>query len=88
MTIKEVSNQLFKLSKGKVDGQKFKKKDLESYLSLKMGRRDAHLGRINLPDGEWLFLLDRFPNDKSQYGYYIPDTRERETILLHNFLKA
>ena len=81
MTIKEIADQIYRMSKGQVNGEKFTKRELENVFRMWMRTGNEYIGSVILPDGEWLFLIDRFGHDQSQYDYYIPDTREHEKSL-------
>lgn len=86
MTLNQTARQLHKLSKGRINGEKFTIQELKEVLAMWMRDSDTYIGRITLPDGEWFFLVDRFPYDKKCFGYYIPDTREHEKDFVKNFL--
>ena len=85
MTILELSSQLHALSVGgHINGLKLSKRELESYISnmfrtgvsLKLGNRLVM--EIALPDGRWLFTVNRFSDAADGFDYTIPDTREQE----------
>ena len=83
MTIHELSNQLYNLSvAGYFNGEKFTKRQLENHIAsafrgaLKAGNR--YVMEIALPDGRWLFTVNRFANTSDGFDYTIPDTREEE----------
>lgn len=86
MTIKETAKQLHKLSHGRINGEKFTLRELTEVINMWMRNSDTYVGQISLNDGDWFFLIDRFPHDNSQFDYYIPDTRKREKDLVKNFL--
>lgn len=86
MTIHELASQLHGLSVGgHFNGLKFSKRELESYISnmfrtgvsLKLGNRLVM--EIALPDGRWLFTVNRFSPATDGFDYTIPDTREEES---------
>ena len=87
MTIHEIAVQLFSLSKGRINGEQFTKRELEHVLSAwtrDMSRNkiaDAHVIEIELPDGNWLAMISRHGRKADDYGYYIPETREEEQKL-------
>lgn len=83
MTLKEVTKQLHKLSGGHINGEKFTRKELETAISAWLKTGDSYIAEINLPDGNWLFLIERFPTDQNQYDYWIPETRKQEKHLYH-----
>ena len=83
MTIKYLASQLHDLSLGGYfNGQKVSKQWLESYISkafqsqLKLGNRLVM--EIALPDGRWLFTINRFSDSADGFDYTIPETREQE----------
>lgn len=86
MTIKETAKQLCKLSGGHINGERYTLTQLKEVLSMWMRNTDTYVGRIALPDGEWFFLISRFPHNDNQFDYFIPDTREREKDLVKRFL--
>ena len=81
MTIKEIADQIYRMSKGQVNGEKYTKRELENVFRMWMRTGNEYIGSVVLHDGEWLFLIDRFGHDQNQYDYYIPDTREHEKAL-------
>ena len=81
MTIKEITKQVHKLSGGIVNGEKFTKKQLEDAIKMWMRTGDSYIGEISLPTGNWLFLIERFPHERNQFDYWIPDTRDQEKHL-------
>lgn len=86
MTIRETAKQLHQLSNGRINGEKFKLRELEEAISHWLKTSDTYVGRILLPDGEWFFLVDKFPYERNQYDYYVPDTREHEKELVKKLL--
>lgn len=86
MTIKEIAGQLHKMSKGHINGEKFTKRELENVFQMWMRNSTRYIGSITLPDGEWLFSLDRFGDKADQFDYTIPDTREQEMELMYKGL--
>lgn len=95
MTIAEVSKQLYDLSvSGKFNGEVFSQSELTNYIS-NMFRVGSHLAlgnrlvmNISLPDGDWYFSVDRYSDDVDGFGYYIPETREQESVLFSKLLNA
>lgn len=81
MTIKEIADQIYKMSKGRVNGEKYTKRELEAVFRMWMRTGSEYIGIVVLRDGEWLFLIDRFGSESNEYDYYIPDTREHEKSL-------
>lgn len=85
MTLRETTTQIISLS-NVLNGEVRSRAWLERYVRemfspghgpLKLGDSIAML--IALPDGEWVFTIDRCAN--SEWGYYIPETREQEQRL-------
>jgi hypothetical protein len=83
MTIHELSNQLYNLSvAGYFNGERFTRRQLQNHIAgafrgpLKAGNR--YVIEIALPDGRWLFTVNRLANTGDGVDYTIPDTREVE----------
>lgn len=85
MTIREVARQLHDLSVGGYfNGIKFTRKELERNLAdvfrpgtqLRAGNR--YVMEIALPDGRWLFTVNRYGDKSDGFDYTIPATREEE----------
>ena len=83
MTIQYIASQLHSLSVGGYfNGEKRSKQWLETYISdafrsqLKLGNRLVM--EIALPDGQWLFTVDRHADG---FDYWIPDNRDQEARL-------
>lgn len=87
MTIHEVTNQLLNLSlAGYFNGEKFTKAELEHYIStmFKAGGLKLHnriVMEITLPDGGWLFTINKYSDAANGFDYTIPDTRGQEAAL-------
>ena len=81
-----MARQLHRLSKGHINGEVFTLPELGEVLQIWMRGSDEYVGQISLPDGDWFFLIDRFPHDDSQFDYLIPETREQEKKLVADFL--
>ena len=86
MTIHETASQLYDLSVGGYfNGEKFTKRQLESYIAnafrpnvtLKAGNRLVM--EIALRDGRWYFTVNRFSDKPDGFDYTIPDNREQES---------
>lgn len=84
MTIYELTNQLHSLSvAGYFNGEKRTEKWLRTYIQA-MFRSGVNslVMEIALPDGRWLFEVDRWrEGGHDQYGYTIPETRDQENRL-------
>lgn len=83
MTLRETTQQIHRLS-NVLNGKERSRAWIERYVrkmfttgGLELGDSLAML--ITLPDGEWLFTVDRCAN--GEWGYYIPETREQERRL-------
>ena len=81
MTIKEIAKQIHQLSGGMVNGEKFTKAELEIAFRKWMQTGNRYIGSVVLPDGEWLFSLDRFGQKPDEYDYFIPYNRGQEQEL-------
>lgn len=81
MTIKEIAKQIHGLSNGLVNGEKFTKSELEIAFQKWMQTGNRYIGFVVLPDGKWLFSLDRFGQKSDEYDYFIPDNRGQEQEL-------
>lgn len=78
MTLREVASQVHALSHGRVNGEKFTKRELKNVFTMWMRESTRYIGEITLADGNWLFALGRYADE---YDYWIPDTREQEQRL-------
>ena len=86
MTIHEVAEQVHQLSGGHINRQYMNCRRIEGYIrgafkdpaKVKAGNRI--IMSITLPDGDWLFTVDRYIDSKGHecYGYTIPETRREE----------
>ena len=79
MTLHDVATQVHRLSRGRINGERFTyaqlKANIATWCRIGNGR---YIGSIVLPDGEWLYELT---SGDFGYDYYIPDTREQENAL-------
>lgn len=83
MTIKQVSNQLYKRAVGGYfNHQKFTKKELSNYLET-FFRPEFGTTRwvmeIALPDGWWYMTINHYNDKRDGYDYTIPDNKDQET---------
>lgn len=90
MTIHEVSTQLFDLSiGGQFNGEFFTEDELEDYISDSFSSStpfgDRLLMEISLPDGYWMFTINRYSDEEDGFDYTIPDTRSQEDSLWSMF---
>ena len=87
MTLHDIATQLHNLTDGRINGEHFTKHELESNLRRWMRHSELNklAGRlvieISLPDGKWLATVDQHSDGADGYDYFIPDTREQESIL-------
>lgn len=82
MTIREVVNQLYDLSTTKIfSGEKITKFQLERYVanSFRSGNLTHLATEIDLRDGRWTCIINRYASRPDGYDYTIPDDREHET---------
>ena len=88
MTIKQIANQIYSLSKGNLNHEKFTKSQLYSYLKNVFEFNVAENPKtiwmeIQLPDGWWNFKIEYLPNvGKNIYDYTIPENREQEKRMM------
>lgn len=86
MTIHEVAEQIHQLSGGHINRQFMNCRRIEGYIKAafedpaKLKTGDRIIMSITLPDGDWLFTVDRYTDSKGHkcYGYTIPETRKEE----------
>ena len=89
MTITEAAKQIFDLSiAGYINGEKFTLKRFEAYARNMLKTADSFIFEICLPDGRWMAKFNRFGKKSDEYDYYIPDTREQETLLKNELLRS
>ena len=91
MTIKHLSEQLYALSVGGFfNGEKFTKAELLDYIK-GVFRPELNARRwvmeIALPDGRWLFTINRYSDSADGFDYFIPATREQEKALVESLRK-
>ena len=81
MTLRDCTSQIFKLSvAGYINGEKFIYSRFDKMVrAMFRGDTKKYIGEICLPDGRWWFKISRFKD--GEYGYYIPETKEQNTIL-------
>lgn len=92
MTIREVSDQIYDLTGGKINEQLFCKERL--YKNIQTWFKDCEHNKIKngvvihaeLMDGGWYCLLTKYSNNIDGYDYYIPETREDEHKLILRFM--
>ena len=89
MTLRETTAQIHSLS-NVINGETRSRAWLERYVKKMFSAGGLKLGdslsmMIVLPDGEWLFTVDRCAN--GEWGYYIPETREQEQRLWKSLCK-
>lgn len=92
MTIRELSDQIYKLTGGQVNGELFCKERL--YNNINKWFKDCEYNRIKnsvmihveLMDGGWYCSINKVSNTPDGYDYYIPDTREQEQKLIRKFM--
>ena len=90
MTIKQLTEQLHALSVGGFfNGEKFTKAELRDYIT-RVFRPELNARRwvmeIALPDGRWLFSINRYSDRDDGFDYFIPETRDQEKSLADSLL--
>lgn len=81
MTINQVASQLHSLSvAGYFNGERFTKERLANQIAAWFRGTDKHsiVMEIALPDGRWLFTINRYADCADGYDYTIPETRAQE----------
>ena len=94
MTLHEVSSQLFQLTKGHVNGERYTKAQLDRVIHMWMRDsetltiRNRRVITVALPDGEWPATIDKFHDSVDGFDYWIPDTMEEAQGFWSRFTKA
>lgn len=83
MTLKDITNQLYDLTKGKINSTHFTKNQLNNYIRKMVVPYVPHLIEVSLPDGKWWCFIDL--TKEYGYDYQIGETREQETEMLNRF---
>jgi len=92
MTVKEIASQLMDISvDGVFNGQKFTVWELQWYIEnmfrSELGA-DKLVMQITLPDGLWMFTVNRWGDGEDCFDYVIPDTREEEDRVWSDLMKG
>ena len=85
MTLKQTAKYLRQVSNGWINGKKYTYKELVEDMTEWMDGKETYIGKVTLADGEWTLLISRFPLDRNQFDFYIPDTRKHEAEFLRTF---
>ena len=88
MTIREVSKQICRISKGRINGEKFTQNRLSDYLNNMFRTGRSVIIQVELNDGLWLCEVDMYEvHPFCSYDYFLPETREQEKILYNRLTK-
>lgn len=94
MTLREVSTQLFNLTDGRVNGERYTETQLERAIRAWMRGSERHALKnryvitITLADGTWPATIDKFRESADGYDYWIPDTMAEAESFWKRFLDA
>lgn len=94
MTLTEVSTQLYNLTKGHVNGERFTKSQLNKAIHMWMRFsedftiKNRRVITVTLPDGEWPATIDKFGDSSDGFDYWIPDTMEEANAFWNRFTSA
>lgn len=88
MNIREVAKHICRISKGRINGEKFTQTEFTDYLKGMFRTGTSSIVSIELPDGHWLCEVKLYElHPYSAYDYFIPETREQEKILYNRLTK-
>ena len=81
MTIKDIASQIHYMSGGRINGEKFSRREFETALRMWMRDSERYIGSVTLNDGEWWFKVYRFGSGADQLDYDIDGDRLLDELL-------
>lgn len=76
MTRNDMTNQIYDLSNGIINGEKLTKTLFTKMVKDHFDLFNELTLKLTLPDGDWFCKIHKW--DNKEYDYFIPDTREQE----------
>lgn len=83
MTLKDITNQLYSLTGGKINSTRFTKSNLKNYIYKMVEPYTPFLIEVTLSDGKWWCFINL--TKEYCYDYQIAETREQEKCMLEKF---